>query len=131
MLLALDGEQRIISNFGRCISCAVRILKCHKTLLTRALFQLLVLCSLDKVVDSPLAQEIRFGLFAGTNLTIGRALVHPVDPVYSLLAAGSLELPLQLLLCALFFDFIDALLGALALGEGLLFFLVDGLLISP
>lgn len=87
-------------------------------------------CAFDEVVDSSLPEEIGFCFFARTNLAICRALVHPIDSIYSLLATCFFELPLQLLLGALFFDFIDALLGALTLREGLLLLIPDGLLIS-
>lgn len=89
-----------------------------------------MLIPLDEVVDSSLAQQVRLGFFGGACLAIGRALVHPVDAINALLSAGCLQLLLELLLGALLLDLIDALLGALALGEGLLFLVVDGCLVA-
>lgn len=90
-----------------------------------------MLRALDEIVDSSLSEKIRLGFLARTNLAIGGALVHPVDSIYSFLSTCGFKLPLQLFLCALLLDFVDSLLGALALGECLLLFIPDGLLISP
>ena len=85
--------------------------------------------SFDEIVDSPLPEQVGLCLLRRTSLSIGRPLIHPVDFVYALLPTRSFQLPLQLFLGALFLDLIDAVLGALALGEGLLFFIVDGRLV--
>lgn len=85
--------------------------------------------ALYEVVNPPLAQQIGLCLLGCASLAIGRALVHPVDAINPLGASRSLQLSLDLLLCALLLDLIDALLGAFALGESLLFFFVDGLLV--
>lgn len=87
--------------------------------------------ALDQVVDPAFAQQIGFGFLFGARLSICRSLVHPVDTIYPLLSACCLQLSLQLLLCALFLDFIDALLGSLALGKSLLLFIVDCCLVTP
>jgi hypothetical protein len=90
-----------------------------------------VFCALDEVVDTSLAQQVCFCFFCRAGLSIVRALVHPVHAINALPASCSLELPLDLFLCALLLDFVDALLRSLALGEGLLFFVPDGLLVAP
>ncbi len=116
LLLALDGQQRVVSDFGCCISSAICILQGHKTFLSGILFQLLMLVAFDQVIDSSLSKQVCFHFLGRAGLAVGRPLVHPVDSVDSLLSARSLQLPLQLFLGALFFDFIDALLRTLALG---------------
>jgi hypothetical protein len=58
-------------------------------------------------------------------------LVHPVNAINALLASCSLELPLDFFILEFLFDFLDALLCSLALGQGLLLFVPDGLLIAP
>jgi len=58
-------------------------------------------------------------------------LVHPVNAIDALSASSGLELSLNFFFRALFLDFVDALLCSLALGEGLVFFIPDGLLIAP
>lgn len=85
--------------------------------------------ALDQVVDPPLSQQICFCFFARASLTICRSLVHPFYTIDALPPSGSFELLLKFLLGPLFLDLIDSLLGTLALGEGFLFFVVDGLLI--
>lgn len=130
LLLSLDGQQGVVADLGSRVAGAVGILQGHETLLPGLLFQLLVFIPLDEVVDSSLAQQVRLGFFGGARLAIGRALVHPVDAINALLSTGCLQLLLELLLGALLLDLIDALLGALALGEGLLFLVVDGCLVA-
>jgi hypothetical protein len=131
LFLALNGQQRVLADLGRCVARAVGILQRNEAVLPCGLLELLVVVSLDQIVDPPLAQQVRFCLFCRASLAIGRALVHPVDAIDPFGASRSLQLPLDLLLCALLLDFIDALLGAFALGEGLLLFVVDGLLVPP
>lgn len=131
MFLSFDGQQRIVADLGRCVARAVRVLQRNEALLSSGLFEILVIGALDEVVNPPLAQQIGLCLLRCTSLAIGRALVHPVDAIYPLGASRSLQLSLDLLLCALLLDLIDALLGAFALGESLLFFFVDGLLVPP
>jgi hypothetical protein len=84
----------------------------------------------DQVVDAPLAQQVGFLAFSVASRAITRSRIHPVDAVYPLLPACCLQLTLEFLLGTLLFEFIDALLGALALGEGLLFLIVDGGLVA-
>lgn len=130
LFLALDGQQRIVADLGRRVARVVCVLQRNEALLSRGLFELLVVVALDEVVDAPLSQQIRLCLFGGAGLAIGGALVHPVDAVYPLLASRRLQLPLEIFLGAFLLDLVDALLGAFALGEGFLFFIVDGLLVS-
>jgi hypothetical protein len=87
--------------------------------------------ALDEVIDAPLSQQVCFGFFCRAGLSIVGTLVHPVHAINALPASCSLELSLNLFLCALLLDFVDALLRPLALGEGLLFFVPDGLLVAP
>lgn len=94
LFLALDGQQGIIADLGCRVARAVGILQRNETLLPRSLFEILVVIALDKVVDAPLSQQICLCLFCGAGLAIGRALVHPVDAVYPLLASCRLQLPL-------------------------------------
>lgn len=129
--MALDGQQRIVADLGRCVARAVGVLQRNEALLSSGLLELLVVVALDEIVDPPLAQQIGLCLFGCTSLAIRRALVHPVDAIYPLLASRRLQLPLEVFFGALLLDLIDALLGAFALGECLLFFVVDGLLVSP
>lgn len=131
LFLALDGQQRVIADLGRCVARIVCVLQRNEALLSRGLFELLVVVALDEVVDAPLSQQICLCLFGGASLAIGRALVHPVDAIYPLLASRRLQLSLEVFLGALLLDFVDALLGAFALGESFLLFIVDGLLVSP
>ena len=130
LLLSLDGEQRVVADLGGRVARAVGVLERHETLLPGRLLQLLVLRTLDQVVDASLAQEVALGLLRRAGLSIGRALVHPVDSVHALLPAGGFQLALELLLCALLLDLVEALLGALALGQGLLLFIVDRRLVA-
>lgn len=130
LLLSLDGQERIVANLGGSVSRAVGILQRHEAVLPRRLFQLLVLGALDDVIYPPLAQQVGLHLLCRPGLAICRALIHPVDTIRSLFTSRSLELPLEVLLCALFLDFIDALLRAFALCESLLLLFVDGSLIA-
>lgn len=131
LFLALDGEERVVSNLGRCISSTVCILQGREAFLSRVLFQLLELVAFDQVVDSSLSKEVRFHFLGCAGLAVGRPLVHPVNSIYPFLSSGGLELPLQLFLCALLLDFIDALLRPLALGQSLLLFIVNSCLVTP
>lgn len=131
LLLPLNRQQGIFSDLGSRISRRIRILKGHEAVLPGRLLQLLVLGALDEIVDSSLSEKIRLSFLARANLAVGGALVHPVDSIDSLLSTRGFKLPLQLFLGALLLDFVDSLLGALALGECLLLFIPDGLLISP
>lgn len=90
-----------------------------------------MLVALNQVVDSALSKQECFPLLGGTSLSVGRTLVHPVDSVDAFLSSSGFQLSLQLFLGALLFDFVDALLGALALGQGFLLFIVDGRLVAP
>lgn len=90
-----------------------------------------MLVALDQIVDASLAQEVRLRLLGRAGLPIARALVHPVHTVHAFPTARGLEFSLQLLLLALLFDLVDALLGALALGQRLLLLIVDGGLVAP
>jgi hypothetical protein len=58
-------------------------------------------------------------------------LVHPVNAINALFSSCSLELSLDFFIFEFLFDFIDTLLCSLALGQGLLLFIPDGLLIAP
>src|SRR5690606_24619205 len=98
--------------------------RAHEPILRGALFELLVVGPLDQPVDAPLAEKVRLALLRGAGLPVCGALVHPVDAVETLLAAGGLELALDFLLGALLLQLIDALLGALAFVECALFFFV-------
>ena len=116
MLLALDGQQRVISDLGCCVTRIVGILLEHEALLPCVLLQLLVLRALDQIVDTSLSQEVCLRLLCRAGLAIAGPLVHPVHAIDTLATTGSLELPLKLFLGTLLLNLIDALLGALALG---------------
>jgi hypothetical protein len=67
-------------------------------------------------VDSSLSQKEPLQFFACPSLAITGPLVHPVHSVDALPSTCCLKFILQLLLCALFFDFLDARIGLLPLG---------------
>lgn len=125
LLLTLDCQQRIISDFGSSVSHSIGVLLLHETVRPRSLLQLLVFRSFDEVVDSSFPEQIRFRLLCRSGLAICGTLVHPVYPINTLFASRSLELPLEVFLGSFFLDLIDTLLRALALGEGFLLFIVD------
>lgn len=81
--------------------------------------------ALDEIVDAPLAQQVRLDLLRRPSLAIARTLVHPVYAIDALPPARGLKFALDLLLLAFLLDLVDALLRALALGQGFLLFIVD------
>jgi hypothetical protein len=131
LFLSLDSQQRVVANLGSCISRSVGILQRHETLRACILLQLLMFRALDEVVDATLSQQVCFCFLRRTGLSVVGTLVHPVHAIDLLLAACGLELTLDFFLCALLFDLVEALLGSLAFGEGLLLFIPDSLLVAP
>ena len=99
------------------------MLQCHEAILRSLLLQLLVLSALDQPIDSPLAQEISLHFLGGSSRATRRSLVHPVHAIDALSASCCLELGLDFFLCALLFQLLDPLLGALSFIEGLFLFL--------
>ena len=86
--------------------------------------------ALDQGINPSLSKEICFGFFSGTSLAIVGALIHPFHAIDALSAARGFELALDFFLSALFAEFVDALLGLFAFGEGFLFFLPDCALVA-
>ena len=121
LLLPLDGKQWVFANLGRHIAGIGhrrrRPGSRQKILLGLFRQRLLGVVVLEELVDAPLAEQVGFGLGRVAGLAVGRAAVHPFDAVDLALAAGGFEGLLDLLLAPLFFDFLQALLQLLALGD--------------
>ncbi|KAI6762162.1 hypothetical protein HG531_002715 [Fusarium graminearum] len=114
-----------------CVARSIRILQRHKAFGACILFQFLMFGAFDEVIDASLSQQVCFGFFSGASLPVVGALIHPFYTVDFLFAACGFELALHFLLCALFFDLVEALLGSFSFGEGLLLLIPNGLLIAP
>ncbi len=130
LLLSLDGQHRILADLRRGIPQRIRILQSHETFFRRLFLQLLVLSALDQAIDPSLAQQVSFHFLGRSRLPARRSLIHPVYTVNALPTSGGLQLGLDFLLGSLFFEFLDPLIGALSLVEGLLFFFPYPLLIA-
>jgi hypothetical protein len=82
LLLLLDRQQRILSDFCRRISRHVDVLHGHEALLAGLFLELLVLVVLQEPVQAALPQEKGLALGGIANLSVRRASrVHPLDPV--------------------------------------------------
>jgi len=130
LLLSHNRHERIISNLGSSIPRSIRILQRHKTLRPSILLELLMFRALDQGIDAALSEEVCLCFFSGAGLAIVGALVHPFHAIDALSAACGFELALDFFLGALFAEFVDALLGLFALGEGFLFFFPDCALVA-
>lgn len=124
LLLPLDRENRIITYLARSIPQRVRVLQRHEGFLRRRLLQPLALFVFQQSVDPSLAEQISFHLLGHPCLPCRRAaVVHPIDPIKSLLPAGGLLHLLQFLDLTLFGPLLDHLVDPLALLERLLLLL--------
>ena len=130
LFLLLNRQHRILPNLARCVPRRVRILQRHKPTLIRPLLQLLIIRPLDQRINPSLAKQVPLHFFSSASLAGGGAGVHPVDPgLFAGPASGLLHF-LKLFDLALLLQFFDAFLGAFALLERFLLFVVDPLLVG-
>lgn len=130
LLLPLDRKQGVFADLGghvaRIGDCRCRARGRQDILLRLFRHRLLGVVILEELVDSPLAEQVGFVLSRVAGLAVGRAAVHPFDTVDLALAASGFERFLNLLFAPLFFDFLQALLQLLALGDRFGFGLLRG-----
>lgn len=130
LLLPLDCKQGVLADLGGHVAsignCRCRPRGRQEILLWLFRQRLLGVVVLEELVDSPLAEQVGFVFGRVAGLAVSRAAVHPFDAVDLTLAAGGFERLLDLLFAPFFFDFLQALLQLLALGDRFGFGLLRG-----